>query len=247
MISRGVLDRTIQETPIAIIDFETTGLSPGGDRVVEVSVLRIDPGQNPRLVLDTLVNPERPVAATEIHGITDDDVADAPTFREIAPDFVGAISGAVVASYNVYFDIGFLGFELGRVGTKRLPPYLCIMYLRPMLGIGPRCRLDVACQAHGIPNTSHHATSNDVRAAADLFGICLETMTLLGVRTFKELGSLKKYKFVDSFGWDVLEPGILGRDPLCVQNQEVFLRRLTGATRKGPSDRPLPLPCFGNR
>ncbi len=84
--TRGIQDRPVARTPIAVFDFETTGLNPGYDRVIEVSVIRIDPGRSPRLVLDTLVNPRRRVAATEIHSITDADVADAPEFGEIAGD-----------------------------------------------------------------------------------------------------------------------------------------------------------------
>lgn len=44
----GILTRNISESPIAIIDFETTGLTPGVDRVVEISVVRVDPGDEPR-------------------------------------------------------------------------------------------------------------------------------------------------------------------------------------------------------
>src|SRR5262245_59996831 len=80
----GLLDRTVADTPVAILDFETTGLYAGVDRVVEVSVVRVEPGQPRRLALDTLVNPGRRMAATEIHGITEDDVRDAPRFEDIA-------------------------------------------------------------------------------------------------------------------------------------------------------------------
>lgn len=74
-MTTGIAKRRIEETPVAVIDFETTGLTPGYDRVVEVSVVRVDPGERPKLVYDTLVNPARPMAATEIHGISDADVA----------------------------------------------------------------------------------------------------------------------------------------------------------------------------
>jgi DNA polymerase-3 subunit epsilon len=69
----GLMDRPISETSIAIIDFETTGLNAGVDRVVEASVVRVDPGQKPDLILDTLVNPGRRMAATDIHGITENE------------------------------------------------------------------------------------------------------------------------------------------------------------------------------
>jgi DNA polymerase-3 subunit epsilon len=111
----GITNRRITESPIAIFDFETTGLTPGVDRIVEASVVRVEPGKKPNLVLDTLVNPMRPVAATEIHGITDEDVKKAPTFSEIAEELVAALSDSAAAAYNVYFDIKFLSYELSQV------------------------------------------------------------------------------------------------------------------------------------
>ncbi len=74
-MTQGIAQRLINETPVSVIDLETTGLTPGYDRIVEVSVVRIEPGEAPRLIFDSLVNPGRPVAAIEIHGIGDRDVA----------------------------------------------------------------------------------------------------------------------------------------------------------------------------
>ena len=100
----GINQLLIAQTPVAIIDFETTGLTAGLDRVVEVSVVRVDPDQKPRLVLDTLVNPNRPMGATEIHGITDADVQQAPKFSDIADEVLAVTAGCVVAAYNVYCE-----------------------------------------------------------------------------------------------------------------------------------------------
>lgn len=122
--SHGTHARRIADTSFAILDFETTGLSPGADRVLEISVVRLDPGQQPRLVFDTLVNPQRPVSPTEIHGITDADVADAPRFQDIAGDLLDAIAGCVVAAYNVYFDMRFLQYELSLHGIRQSPPHV---------------------------------------------------------------------------------------------------------------------------
>ena len=210
----GVLDWGIEETPVAVIDFETTGLTPGGDRVVEVSVVRADPRQPPRLVLDTLVNPRRPVAATEIHGITDEDVVSAPTFSEIAGDFVRAIAGCVVASYNVYFDIRFLESEMRDANLAGIPPHFCLMYLRPMLGLGERCRLDVACREYGLSVPQVHMSACDAMAAAELMHLYLKHAPALGIRTFGDLRSLRDYKFVESFLLDPLSPEVAaGRSP----------------------------------
>lgn len=210
----GISNRAIAETPIAILDFETTGLVAGADRVVEVSVVRLEPGKEPRLVLDTLVNPMRRMGATEIHGITDQDVVNAPRFCDIAGEVVGALSGCAVAAYNVYFDMKFLGYELQNSGVAQEPPHLCLMYLRPMLGLGSRCKLEEACRFHGIEYQDSHVAGNDAMASAKLFRCYLDAAQDRGVRTFADLARLKKYKFSDSFANEPFpHPSVLRLSP----------------------------------
>jgi DNA polymerase-3 subunit epsilon len=197
------------------MDFETTGLTPGSDRVVEVSVLRLEGKAEPRLVLDTLVNPGRPVAATEIHGITDADILDAPTFDEVAGDVVRAIAGCVVASYNVYFDMKFLEYELGRSGFQCAPPHVCLMYLRPLLGLGERCCLEKACQIHGLAYEVTHMAASDCHAAAQLMQCYLSAFGSRGINTFADLAEFKKYKFTRSFAQVPVDASIAAKRPLC--------------------------------
>jgi DNA polymerase-3 subunit epsilon len=208
MVSRkpGLMERPIADTPIAIIDLETTGLNAGVDRVVEVSVVRIEPDQKPELVLDTLINPHRRMSATDIHGITEEDVADAPRFEEIAGSLVRDLYDCVIAAYNVYFDIGFLEYELGKAGLRYSPPYLCLMYIRPMIGLGNRCSLDDACRFHCVEYPKKHQTSVDALAGARLWNLYLQAMKDRKIRTYKELASLKPYKFVQSFQENPLSP-----------------------------------------
>jgi DNA polymerase III epsilon subunit-like protein len=203
-MGRGIADRPILGTPIAILDFETTGLSAGADRVVEIAIVRVDPGGEPRLVLDTLVNPQRRVAATDIHGIADEDVANAPRFCDIAGDVVSALNDCVVAAYNVYFDIKFLNSELFSVGIDHEPPHFCLLYLRPMLGLGSRCKLEVVCQEQGILYQATHVAAHDAMASASLLRRYLQEATHRGIGNFGGLASLKRYKFVDSFDLDPL-------------------------------------------
>ena len=58
MTAGGIAHLDIQTTPIAIIDFETTGLAPGSDRVIEISIVKLEPGREPQFIFDTLVNPK---------------------------------------------------------------------------------------------------------------------------------------------------------------------------------------------
>jgi DNA polymerase-3 subunit epsilon len=198
-MTTGINHRRIEDTPVAVIDFETTGVTPGYDRVVEASIVRIDPGEQPRLVFDTLVNPARPMAATEIHGISDADVSKAPQFYDIAGDLIAATKDCVIAAYNVYFDIKFLSFELSNAGVTHDPPHMCLMYLRSMLGLGSPCKLDVACRQHGVDYCASHVAAHDALAAAHLFCSYLPELRRQEVETYDDLAALRDYKFNNSF------------------------------------------------
>jgi DNA polymerase-3 subunit epsilon len=211
-ILRGVLEHLIKDTPITVLDFETTGLNAGYDRVVEVSVVRVDPGSPPRLVFDTLVNPDRRMAATGIHGITDRDVADAPRFREVAGELVAALSDSVVAAHNVYFDLRFLEFELGRLGLFRDVPHVCTMHSRPLLGL-KACSLNDACIADQIAFTPTHTSRSDSMAAALLWMRYRDAFLDRRILTFRDLTRTgRRYKFFSSFGCSTLSPSSIAGD-----------------------------------
>lgn len=105
------------KNPIVFFDLETTGINVVSDRIVEISILKIHP--NGKEETDTLrVNPTIPIpkSSTEIHGITDDDVKDKPTFAEVAKSILKIIEGCDLAGYNSNkFDIPLLAEEFLRV------------------------------------------------------------------------------------------------------------------------------------
>jgi DNA polymerase-3 subunit epsilon len=222
----GISDRLIRETPIAVVDLETTGLSPGGDRIVEIAVVRIEPGQQPALVLDTLVNPGLPISATEIHGISDRDVIDAPSFTQVAGDLASALTDSVFASYNVYFDVQFVQAELTQVGINNFPPHLCLMYMRPLLGLGPKCSLTDACEAHGITYSRAHQAASDAMVSALLWQIYTPLLATRGILTFGDLAKLKSYKFTKSFSESPLD-----RDIVATLQSATRLKSRTQGTR----------------
>lgn len=103
--------------PIAFIDLETTGINVSADRIVEISVLKITPDGKEDWI-STRINPEMPIPSksTAIHGITDNDVSGAPTFREIARNLAVFLEGTDLAGYNaIKFDIPLLAEEFLRV------------------------------------------------------------------------------------------------------------------------------------
>ncbi len=104
--------------PIAIFDLETTGLNITTDRIVEIAIIRVEADGSESEFLRR-VNPGMPIPAevSAIHGIFDEDIADAPTFEEIADEVVEFIGDSDLAGYNSNkFDIPVLAEELMRAG-----------------------------------------------------------------------------------------------------------------------------------
>lgn len=100
--------------PIAFFDLETTGLNISKDKIIEISILKVSPDQSEKLYTKR-INPviEIPQESTEIHGITNEDVKDCPTFAQIASEIKDFIGNSDLAGYNSNrFDIPFLLEEL---------------------------------------------------------------------------------------------------------------------------------------
>ena len=107
--------------PLVIFDLETTGVNISNDRIVEISIVKVTPGHEDTPEVKTRrINPEMhiPEAATAVHHISDEDVADAPTFRQIAHSLADFIRGCDIAGFNSNrFDIPMLDEEFHRVGV----------------------------------------------------------------------------------------------------------------------------------
>lgn len=108
------------ERPLAVFDLETTGTDVKVDRIVEISVLKIHPDGS-RDHRTRRLNPTVPIPAeaSAIHGISDADVADAPTFRQIANDLLAFLEGCDLCGFNIKrFDLRLLAGEFMRVGVS---------------------------------------------------------------------------------------------------------------------------------
>jgi DNA polymerase III subunit epsilon len=106
--------------PLVFIDLETTGTHLSQDRIIEIAVIRMNPDGS-RQVKRKLINPQMPIPAgtTDIHGITDEMVKDAPTFRQVANEIKQFIEHCDLAGYNSNrFDIPLLMEEFLRAGLQ---------------------------------------------------------------------------------------------------------------------------------
>lgn len=179
-----------KDLPLAVIDVETTGLDPLGDRVIEVGIIRFEGGQ----VVETygeLINPERPIPAdsTRITGITDADVADKPTFAELAPEIHKRLQGVGIVAYNLSFDRSFMRNELERCGLgwpDDAPTLDPLIFARQFFKNHPRKNLGAISKLLGIPLEEAHRATHDATvtghvlfAFADRLPESLEQLLLL--------------------------------------------------------------------
>jgi DNA polymerase-3 subunit epsilon len=107
------------KNPIIFFDLETTGLDVCKDRIVQIAYIKVNPNGTEE-EKNFLINPERPIPAetTAIHGISDADVADKPTFKELASVLVKDFKGSDIAGFNSNrFDIPLLAEEFLRAGA----------------------------------------------------------------------------------------------------------------------------------
>jgi len=142
----------------AVVDVETTGLDPSVDGVVEVACLRVEAGSVVERVV-SLVNPGReiPNRASDVHGIYDEDVREAPSLPELRGALLAATRGATVVAHNARFDLGFLPFLASR-------PVVCTMRLAMHVLDAPTYRNEALRTHFGIAMPPGHAAH---RAEAD--------------------------------------------------------------------------------
>lgn len=157
--------------PLAVFDLETTGTDPVTDRVVEIAVLKLQPDGTEEL-FESRVNPRRPIpfSATAVHGITDADVRDAPTFAEIAPNLVRRLADCDLAGFGIVgFDLPLLCVECVRAGV---PFALAGRSILDALSVFRRYEartLSAAVTFYlGRSHTGAHAAAADARAAVDV-------------------------------------------------------------------------------
>lgn len=106
--------------PLAVIDLETTGVNLGSDRIVEIAIVKIQT-DGTRQIKRKLLNPEMPISAVsrDLHGISNEMVKDAPTFKQVANEIKQFLDNCDLAGYNSNrFDIPLLAEEFLRVGLE---------------------------------------------------------------------------------------------------------------------------------
>lgn len=156
-------------TNIVVIDIETTGTSTTDDRITEIGAIRLVDGKVTEKFA-TMVNPGRriPDIVVELTGITDDMVADAPSFDDVAGDLFKFCHGSIIVAHNIAFDYNFIknmskptGYVYGNRGIDTLALSRAVL---PDLN---NHKLNTVCEHFGI-EFLHHRAYSDALATAQL-------------------------------------------------------------------------------
>lgn len=159
----------------AIIDIETTGGSPQRDRITEIAII-IHDGQRILDSYETLIDPQCsiPYHITRLTGISNDTVAGAPKFYEVAKEIVQRTEGKIFVAHNVRFDYGFIREEFARLGYTYTRPQLCTVRLSRKSLPGYRSySLGNLVQDLGIQIKNRHRAMGDAMATAELFKLVM--------------------------------------------------------------------------
>lgn len=158
-----------------VLDTETTGLDPlAGHRVVEVGCIELVNTVATGKTFHAYFNPEMimPAGAEEIHGLTDDFLADKPLFADRVEEFLAFIGDDQLVIHNAQFDIGFLNAELERVGRAKLGnAYVDTVSMARRKFPGQRASLDALCERFSIDNSSRtkHGALLDSELLAEVY------------------------------------------------------------------------------
>src|SRR5918992_3682117 len=158
-----------------VLDTETTGTDPAGDRIVEIGCVELVNYIPTGRTYHVYVNPQRPVSqgAFEVHGLSDGFLADKPVFAAIAPDFMEFVRDARLVIHNAAFDIGFLNAELGRCGHPAfvLDKAACTLTLARRKHPSAPNNLDALCPRYSIDNSrrTKHGALLDAEILAEVY------------------------------------------------------------------------------
>jgi DNA polymerase-3 subunit epsilon len=163
----------------AIVDIETTGGHASANGITEIAIC-IHDGKKVTKRFSTLVNPRReiPIYIRALTGITNEMVADAPPFEEVAADIYHMLHGKIFVAHNVNFDYSFVRYHLAAAGYELQCNKLCTVRLgRKILPGLPSYSLGKLCRHLGIDNESRHRAAGDAEATAQLFSLMLQKDT----------------------------------------------------------------------
>ena len=204
-------DRPALRVGYAVVDLETTGLSPASDSIIEIGLVLAGPDGAAQRRWSTLVNPgpgpdgDIEVGPTFVHGLVAADLEGAPRFDDVADLLARDLAGRVVVAHNARFDVGFLTRALGRSGhlaRGARVPRMCTMEWARHFMATPSRKLIACCEAAGVSIGRHHSALDDAEAAAGLLRHYMSVGRLRGEEPVAWARSLSDAEGFGGWSWD---------------------------------------------
>jgi DNA polymerase-3 subunit epsilon len=160
-----------------VLDTETTGLEPAeGHRIIEVACLEMDGRRATGRHFHRFVNPGRDIdlAATQVHGLTAEDLADKPKFSDIVDELLEFVDGAELLIHNAPFDVAFLNAELALIGRPKVETVCSVtdtLMMARDLNPGKKNSLDALCERYSVDHSQRtlHGALLDAQLLADVW------------------------------------------------------------------------------
>lgn len=160
-----------------VLDTETTGLDPAqGHRIIEVACIELHGRRPTGRHFHRFMNPEREVdlAATQVHGLTAEDLADKPRFADLADEFLEFVQGAELLIHNAPFDVAFLDSELKTAGRPLLTSVCTVsdtLETARDMHPGKKNSLDALCERYCVDHSRRtlHGALLDAQLLADVW------------------------------------------------------------------------------
>ena len=193
--------RPLHEITFVVVDLETTGGAPHlGAGITEIGAVKVRAGEV-IAEFNTFIDPQHPIPAyiTELTGITDEMVFQAPTIAEILPsflEFLGSEKVTVLVAQNAPFDLSFLTYaaKAHDFTWPKFPILDTAIIARKVLTREevPNCKLGTLSEFFGTATTPNHRALDDARATVDVFHGLLERLGSHDIYTLEELNNFGK-------------------------------------------------------
>lgn len=161
----------MHDKPFVFLDIETTGGSPHYSRITEIGAVRVEKGKITKQY-SQLLQPEEsvPWRITQLTGISDEMLWDAPRFADIIHELELLLSGALFVAHNVNFDFSFIQMEFAKIGSRFDIDRLCTARLsRSLYPKQVRHNLDTVIRAHNIKVINRHRALDDAKALHEFY------------------------------------------------------------------------------
>ncbi len=173
----------IDNTRFIIVDVETTGLNYEKDRICEIAYIEMIGAKDEVKNFSTLINPgvDIPPDITKIHGISNDDVRNAPFFKDIAGRIINDFYNSVLVGHNILFDFSFIDWELKRIGLKmpevKLIDTVVLSKKFQQFTHTPNHKLKNIARSINLFSDNWHRAANDVEITKEIFTYFITKLT----------------------------------------------------------------------